>query len=267
MGSALGSGAAQTAPAAGGGLTLTDIRRLWPEVVEAVKAKRRVTWIQLSQHAQVIGLDGRTLTIGFNNAGARESFVKGGSDVLVQQVLIDLVGQEWQVEAINDPAAQPGGSPDLVRKPAVASSPDARAGVRTAPAPDAARAADPPGSAPEARTSGGSGRPDSTRPGGKPDSAGGPGGPAGAAVTAEDQPPWSEDEPPPPDEDGPPPPSPRRGRPRPENFEAAAAEPKVDPATQDAAADRDDPTLNAQDTATLLSERLGAQVIEEIPHR
>ncbi|QIK67668.1 DNA polymerase III subunit gamma and tau [Nocardioides sp. HDW12B] len=294
MGSAFGAGAAQASPAppatdaaGAGGLTLTDMRRLWPEVVEAVKAKRRVTWIQLSQHAQVIGLDGRTLTIGFNNAGARESFVKGGSDVLVQQVLIDLVGQEWHVDAINDPAAQPGGAPDVVRRSAVA-APDARADTRSAPAPDGARAGAPSGAgAPDALAPGadqgatsearggpgarpgGSGRPDSTRPGWTPDPARAPGGAPGASG---DQPPWSDDEPPPPDDDAPPtasapPPAPRRGRPRPENFEAAAAEPKVDPATQDAAADRDDPTLSAQDTATLLSERLGAQVIEEIPHR
>ncbi|MFP5254163.1 MAG: hypothetical protein ACLGH4_10265, partial [Actinomycetes bacterium] len=58
-----------------------------------------------------------------------------------------------------------------------------------------------------------------------------------------------------------------RGRPRPADFGATAAEPPVDPAAQDAAAHRDDPTMDAQDTAALLSDRLGAEVIEEIPHR
>ena len=257
-------------PAGAGGLTLTDLRRLWPEVVEAVKSQRRVTWIQLSQHAQVIGLDGRTLTIGFNNAGARESFVKGRSDVLVQQVLIDLVGQEWVVDAINDPSAQPGGTPDRVHKAAVpdlgrtSERPEARRAQPTRPgrprtgptppgrAPRPARAARPPRVTRRERP-GGTGRLGRCRR------------TAGAAAPPPDAPPWSDEEPPPPEDDAPPPP--RRGRPRPEDFKATAAEPKVDPATTDAAAHRDDPTLDAQDTAALLSERLGAQVIEEIPHR
>jgi DNA polymerase-3 subunit gamma/tau len=89
-------------------------------VVEAVKGKRRLTWIHLSQHAQVVALDGRTLTLGFNNAGARESFVNGRSDTLLQQVLIDLIGQDWRIEAIVDPAAQPGVEPPVhVTRPAV----------------------------------------------------------------------------------------------------------------------------------------------------
>ena len=125
---------APPAPAAAttsGALTLVDVRRLWPEVIEAVKLRRRVTWIQLSQHAQVIAVDGATLTLGFNNGGARESFVNGRSDVIVQQVLIDLIGQEWRVEAILDPSAQPGTEPPItVTRPAVPAS----AGSNPAPA-------------------------------------------------------------------------------------------------------------------------------------
>src|SRR4051812_6817505 len=36
-----------------GGLSLVDVRRLWPDIVEAVRARRRLTWIHLTQHAQV----------------------------------------------------------------------------------------------------------------------------------------------------------------------------------------------------------------------
>ena len=35
------------------GLGLVDVRRLWPDLLEAVKLKRRFTWILLSQNAQV----------------------------------------------------------------------------------------------------------------------------------------------------------------------------------------------------------------------
>jgi DNA polymerase-3 subunit gamma/tau len=97
--------AAPTAPAAG--LTLVDVRRLWPDIVDATKQRRRLTWIHLTQHAQVVAVDATTLTLGFANAGARESFAKGGSDEIVRQAAIDVVGVDWQVEAIVDPGAQP----------------------------------------------------------------------------------------------------------------------------------------------------------------
>ncbi len=98
----------QAAPAApAGGLSLVDVRRLWPDIVEAVKARRRLTWIHLTQHAQVVAVDGTTLTLGFSNAGARESFDGGGSAEIVRQAAIDVVGSDWKVETIVDPGAQP----------------------------------------------------------------------------------------------------------------------------------------------------------------
>ncbi len=104
----------------GSGLSITDVRRIWPDVVEGVKHRRRMTWILLSQHAQVIDVDDTTLTIGFNNPGAHQSFLGGGNDEIVRQVLIDQVGQAWKVEAIVDPSAQPGDQPPpKVTKPAV----------------------------------------------------------------------------------------------------------------------------------------------------
>ena len=48
-------------------------------------------------------MDAKTLTLGFGNAGARESFVNGGSPEIVRQAAIDVVGADWRVEAIVDP--------------------------------------------------------------------------------------------------------------------------------------------------------------------
>jgi DNA polymerase III subunit gamma/tau len=97
--------AAATTPA-GSRLGLADVRRLWPDIVEATKLKRRVTWIHLTQHAQVVAVDDRTLTLGFSNSGARESFVQGGSPEIVRQAAIDVVGADWRIDAIVDPGAQ-----------------------------------------------------------------------------------------------------------------------------------------------------------------
>src|SRR3546814_19151037 len=70
--------------------------------------KRRVTWIHLTQNAQVVAVDAKTLTLGFQNAAARESFANGGSAEIVRQAAIDVVGTDWKVDDIVDPGAAPG---------------------------------------------------------------------------------------------------------------------------------------------------------------
>ncbi|MEU4202937.1 DNA polymerase III subunit gamma and tau [Streptomyces sp. NPDC045470] len=89
-----------------------QVRQLWPEILEAVKGRRRFTWILLSQNAQVAGFDGTTLQIGFPNAGARDSFANGGSEDVLRQALADKFNVQWKVEAIVDPSGgtnPPGG--------------------------------------------------------------------------------------------------------------------------------------------------------------
>ncbi|MFJ6832795.1 DNA polymerase III subunit gamma and tau [Streptomyces sp. NPDC091209] len=114
---AAGHGAPQTpapamAPAAGG----PDPRVLWPNILEAVKNRRRFTWILLSQNAQVTAFDGTTLQIGFVNAGARDNFASSGSEDVLRQALAEQFNVQWKVEAIVDasggsapPAAPAGG--------------------------------------------------------------------------------------------------------------------------------------------------------------
>ncbi len=122
-----------------GGLTLVDVRRLWPDIVDATKQRRRVTWIHLTTNAQVVAVDEKTLTLGFANAGARDSFDSGGSSEIVRQAAIDVVGTDWRIETIVDPGAS-AEPPPLVEAAAVES--------RTAPegaAPPDAAPAGPPG--------------------------------------------------------------------------------------------------------------------------
>ncbi|MEU0215098.1 DNA polymerase III subunit gamma and tau, partial [Streptomyces sp. NPDC006265] len=90
--------------AEGGGL---DPRMLWPNILEAVKNRRRFTWILLSQNAQVAGFDGTTLQLGFVNAGARDNFLSSGSEEVLRQALGEQFNVQWKIEAIVDPS---GGS-------------------------------------------------------------------------------------------------------------------------------------------------------------
>ncbi|MFC8143837.1 DNA polymerase III subunit gamma and tau [Streptomyces paradoxus] len=93
-------------PAPTGGAHL-DPRMLWPNILDAVKNRRRFTWILLSQNAQVAGFDGTTLQLGFVNAGARDNFLSSGSEDVLRQALGEQFNVQWKIEAIVDPS---GGS-------------------------------------------------------------------------------------------------------------------------------------------------------------
>ncbi|WP_405554565.1 DNA polymerase III subunit gamma and tau [Streptomyces sp. NBC_01171] len=96
---------APVAPAPSGGL---DPRMLWPNILEAVKNRRRFTWILLSQNAQVTGFDGTTLQLGFASAGARDNFSASGSEDVLRQALAEQFNVQWKIEAVIDPSG--GGS-------------------------------------------------------------------------------------------------------------------------------------------------------------
>ncbi|PBC78847.1 DNA polymerase-3 subunit gamma/tau [Streptomyces sp. TLI_235] len=88
-----------------------QIRQMWPQILEAVKNRRRFTWILLSQNGQVAGFDGNVLQVSFINAGARDSFVSSNSDDVLRQALADALGVDWRVECIVDPSGGAGAAP------------------------------------------------------------------------------------------------------------------------------------------------------------
>ncbi|MFJ1809110.1 MULTISPECIES: DNA polymerase III subunit gamma and tau [unclassified Streptomyces] len=91
------------APPSGG----LDPRMLWPNILEAVKNRRRFTWILLSQNAHVAGFDGTTLQLGFASAGARDNFASSGSEDVLRQALAEQFSVQWKIDAVIDPS---GGS-------------------------------------------------------------------------------------------------------------------------------------------------------------
>ncbi|MCL7379710.1 DNA polymerase III subunit gamma and tau [Streptomyces sp. 35G-GA-8] len=104
---------AAAAPAPGMTQGAGQVRSMWPDILEAVKNRRRFTWILLSQNAQVAGFDGTTLQVGFINAGARDNFTSSGSEDVLKQALSEQFHVQWKIEAIVDPsggtAAPPAG--------------------------------------------------------------------------------------------------------------------------------------------------------------
>ncbi|MCX4865701.1 DNA polymerase III subunit gamma and tau [Streptomyces sp. NBC_00257] len=85
-----------------------QVRNMWPDILEAVKNRRRFTWILLSQNAQVTGFDGTTLQIGFLNAGARDNFASSGSEEVLRQALAERFNAQWKIEAVVDPSGGTG---------------------------------------------------------------------------------------------------------------------------------------------------------------
>ncbi|NHI08653.1 DNA polymerase III subunit gamma/tau [Streptomyces sp. KO7888] len=120
--------AAAPAPApvaAPSGAPGVDPRSLWPNILEAVKNRRRFTWILLSQNAQVTGFDGTSLQLGFVNAGARDNFVSSGSEDVLRQALAEQFNVQWKIDAVVDPS---GGSAPPPAGPSGPSGPSGSSG-------------------------------------------------------------------------------------------------------------------------------------------
>ncbi len=107
--------AAAPAPSPGMAAGAGQVQAMWPGVLEAVKNRRRFTWILLSQNAQVTGFDGTTLQLGFPNAGARDNFASSGSEDVLKAVLAEQFQVNWKIEAVVG-----GGSPAPASAPGAA---------------------------------------------------------------------------------------------------------------------------------------------------
>jgi DNA polymerase-3 subunit gamma/tau len=85
-----------------GAIDITALRRMWPEVIENVKKRRRLTWSLLSTSAQILALDDETITVGIVNAGARDSFVRSESDVILSDAFEEVTGVRRKIAASVD---------------------------------------------------------------------------------------------------------------------------------------------------------------------
>jgi DNA polymerase-3 subunit gamma/tau len=92
-------------------LDISALRRLWPEVIENVKKRRRLTWSLLSASAQVLALDEKIITIAIANPGARDSFIRSESDEILRQAFIDVTGLDRNIEAVVDPSIDVNNNP------------------------------------------------------------------------------------------------------------------------------------------------------------
>jgi DNA polymerase-3 subunit gamma/tau len=93
-------------------IDVAGLRRMWPEVIENVKKRRRLTWSLLSASAQILGVDDKNITIGIVNAGARDSFIRSESDAILRDAFIEIVGLDRKIEVTVDPSIDTSSTPE-----------------------------------------------------------------------------------------------------------------------------------------------------------
>ncbi|HOI03414.1 MAG TPA: deoxyhypusine synthase family protein, partial [Dermatophilaceae bacterium] len=92
-------------------ITVADVRGLWPQVLDEVKRRRRFAWMLLSQNAQVLDVANGVLVLGFANSGARDNFLSGGSQDVLRDCLVEVMGADLRIDPIIDGSGTRGGPP------------------------------------------------------------------------------------------------------------------------------------------------------------
>ncbi|NDG25536.1 MAG: DNA polymerase III subunit gamma/tau, partial [Actinobacteria bacterium] len=64
--------------------------------------RRRLTWSLLSTSAQIISLDDEVITIGMVNVGAKDSFIRSESDVILSGAFEEVTGVRRKIVATVD---------------------------------------------------------------------------------------------------------------------------------------------------------------------
>jgi DNA polymerase-3 subunit gamma/tau len=121
------------APAAAGPISAEVVRQRWPEILEAVKAQRRVAWMLLS-NATVHSVEDGALTVLFAREGEAKGFSASGYDRDLISALTSVLGTTLRIKALSAAqlAATPGaprsghGGPDELssRAPSVVQPPE-----------------------------------------------------------------------------------------------------------------------------------------------
>src|SRR5699024_1866455 len=95
-----------------GGVGLSDVRRMWPEVLVRLREIKITPWSLISQESAVVDFADGRLTLAFRKPNLRDTFVRRQDfqDFLVQAIK-DVLLVDVTVDAIVDPSAESGGGP------------------------------------------------------------------------------------------------------------------------------------------------------------
>jgi DNA polymerase-3 subunit gamma/tau len=143
-------------------LDLGRVQGAWAQILEAVKGRRRFTWMVLSgSDVRPVGVEGNAVLLGFSRPNEAKGFSNSGSDQVVAAAIQQVLGMEVRVAAAGsavtasaaparraEPArpAEPAGWDAPAPEPARPSAPEpeAASGPEPAPAPGPAPTGPPP---------------------------------------------------------------------------------------------------------------------------
>ena len=106
------SGAATgTSPTDSSTIGVTDVRRVWPEVLAAVQRRRRATQILL-ESATVVGVESGVLQVAMPSAGMARRVMETANADLLRAALREILGVDWTIRC-----QAVGGSPHAAGPP------------------------------------------------------------------------------------------------------------------------------------------------------
>ncbi len=105
-------------------LSVVDVRRLWPNVLEEVKRRKRFTHALLSQNSSVVALEQGALTLGFNSAGTLETYKRGESQEVLQECIKSVIGADLRISAVVNDGSQRHAQPEQTDTPAEQDTPE-----------------------------------------------------------------------------------------------------------------------------------------------
>ncbi|MDQ1714114.1 MAG: polymerase subunit gamma/tau [Frankiaceae bacterium] len=91
-----------TTSTAAGDIDAAGLRRVWPDVLEVVKGRKRTTWALLAQYAQVVAVTGRALTLEFSTDPIRRQFAGGVNEEILKESLRQVLGVDWQITSVGN---------------------------------------------------------------------------------------------------------------------------------------------------------------------
>jgi DNA polymerase-3 subunit gamma/tau len=255
----------QAAPS-GGALDLGRIQGAWGQILEAVKGRRRFTWMVLSgSDVRPVGVEGNAVLLGFSRPNEAKGFTNSGSDQVVAAAIQQVLGMEVRVAPSgngNGGGGAPARRAEPVARPVEPTGWDTPAAPAAPAAPEPAPAAERP-AAPEPVPT--------PAPAAEPAPAGPP---ADRIVTGLEEPPPDAYE----DPSAAPPPEYSSTEPPPASSRTATSERRQEPAPER----RPEPSTGASGPnasggsartsapapggPSLIESELGGRVIEEIVH-
>ena len=131
-----------------GGVDAESVRRMWDEVLRAVRARSRTSEVILAQYAEVAEVTGREqtgreLTLFFSNPAMARNLARGTGESDLRDALTEVVGGGWRIVVRTGDAGAPGAVVGPGRAKPTASTTTATAAATTAAAAPGARPTDP----------------------------------------------------------------------------------------------------------------------------